>query len=144
MFLMTTAFVAMLGTFSAINISVGQSSDEAQLTTTARTVADVIESESFAYVQCAGPTGQAPTGSTPYQTAIRAAVATTYTIRIVAVAQATGGSHTVSGNASQLSPINGCSHTGYAVGPDFGVQQIEFQVASTRHSLERIVYKRWN
>jgi prepilin-type N-terminal cleavage/methylation domain-containing protein len=146
--LMGVGFLSLLAGFSTIELAVGATSDDAQLTSLARQVSDVIESESFAYVQCTGPLGQAPSGaiSPPsYQTAIRSAVTTTYTISILAVAQAqgSGSSHTVSGVSSPLLPINGCS-AGPAAGPDYGVQQIKFQVASAHHSLTRIVYKRWN
>jgi prepilin-type N-terminal cleavage/methylation domain-containing protein len=143
--LMGVGFLSLLAGFSTIELAVGATSDDAQLTSLARQVSDVIESEGFAYVQCTGPLGQAPSGVTSYQTAIRGAVTTTYTISILAVAQAqgSGSSHTVSGVSSPLLAINGCS-AGPAAGPDYGVQQIKFQVASAHHSLARIVYKRWN
>jgi prepilin-type N-terminal cleavage/methylation domain-containing protein len=143
--LMGVGFLSLLAGFSTIELAVGATSDDAQLTSLARQVSDVIESEGLAYVQCTGPLGQAPSGVTPYQTAIRSAVTTTFTIRILAVAQAqgSGSSHTVSGVSSPLLAINGCS-AGPAAGPDYGVQQIKLQVASTHHSLTRIVYKRWN
>lgn len=143
--LMGVGFLSLLAGFSTIELTVGATSEDAQLTSLARQVTDVIESESLAYVQCTGPLGQAPSGLISYQTAIRGAVTTTYTISIIAVAQAqgSGSSHTVSGVSSPLLPINGCS-AGPAAGPDYGVQQIQFQVASAHHSLTRIVYKRWN
>ncbi len=153
--LMGVGFLSLLAGFSTIELAVGATSDDAQLTSLARQVSDVIESESFAYVQCTGPLGQAPTGSIPvtsYKDALnkpgvvtKDAFQTNDAVTIVAVAQAVGSasSHTVSGVSSPLLPINGCS-AGPATGPDYGVQQIKFQVASAHHSLTRIVYKRWN
>lgn len=143
--LMGVGFLSLLAGFSTIELTVGATSDDAQLTSLARQVTDIIESEGLAYVQCSGPTGQAPSGSTSYQAAIRSMVTTTYTVNILAVAQAqtSGSSHTLSGVTSPLLPINGCS-AGPAAGPDYGVQQIQFQVSSAHHSVTRIVYKRWN
>lgn len=145
--IMGIGFLSLLAGFSTIELTVGSTNADAQLTNLARQVTDVIESEGFAYVVCTGPAGQAPSGSISYQTAIRTAVPTTppYTISVIAVAQAqaSGSSHTVSGVSGPLLPINGCS-TGPAATPDYGVQQIKFQVKSARESLTRIVYKRWN
>jgi prepilin-type N-terminal cleavage/methylation domain-containing protein len=144
---MGVGFLSMLAAFSSIERTVGATSDDAQLTAVARQVTDVIESESFAYVACTGPLGQAPTGSVSYQMAIRSAVTTSYTINILAVAQAqaAGSFHTLPGAAGNtpLSAINGCS-TGPATSADFGVQQIQFQVATPHNSFTRIAYKRWN
>jgi prepilin-type N-terminal cleavage/methylation domain-containing protein len=143
--IMGIGFLSLLAGFSTIELTVGSTNADAQLTSLARQVTDVIESEGFAYVVCTGPTGQSPSGSVSYQTAIRSAVTTTYTIGVMAVAQAqaSGSSHTVSGVSGPLLPLNGCS-TGPATTPDYGVQQITFQVKSARESLTRIVYKRWN
>lgn len=141
--IMTIAFLSLLAAFSTIQLTVGATSDAAQLTAIAREASDVIESESFAYVPCTGPLGQAPTGVTSYQTAIQTAVSSKVTVVAVAQAQGSASSHTINGTTVPLSPINGCS-SGPATGPDYGVQQIEFKVASSRHSITRIVYKRWN
>jgi prepilin-type N-terminal cleavage/methylation domain-containing protein len=145
--IMGVGFLSLLAAFSTIELTVGATTDDAQLTSLARQVSDVIESEAFTYVPCTGATGQSPTGITSYQTAIRAAVTrpSTETISVLGVAQADGSnsSHTVSGATTALSPINGCS-AGPATGPDYGVQQIKFQVSTSRNSVTRIVYKRWN
>lgn len=143
--LMATAVVGLVGLFSTIEIGVAATGDDAKLTALARQVGDVIESESFAYVPCTGPTGQAPAGLIKYETALRNVIVTSNTISIVSVqqAQSAGSSHIVSGAASPLQPINGCS-AGLATGPDYGIQQITFKVSSSRNSLTRTLYKRWN
>jgi len=146
--LMATAVVGLLGLFSSIQLAVSAGGDDARLAVVARQVGGVLQSESFAYVACSGRQGQAPAGLTPYQTTIRSAVSTSYTISIVAVqqAQSSASFHTVAGVPSlPLQPVNGCTGSnGSATTPDFGVQQITFKVASARNSLVRVVYKRWN
>lgn len=140
--LMSVGFLSLLAAFSTIETTVGATSDDAQLTSQARHIEDYVQSEGFTYIVC---------GATPeYQAGLQAAVtsgevtlAAGYGVTVIAVAQASGGNHTVSGVNGPLSPINGCSR-GPANGPDYGVQQIKFQVASAHHSLTRIVYKRWN
>ncbi|MEO8899616.1 MAG: hypothetical protein ABI473_13185 [Candidatus Dormibacter sp.] len=139
---MSVGFLSLLAAFSTIEVTVGATSDDAQLTSQARQVEDYVQSESFTYIVCGATSG--------YQVALQAAVSSHqvrlqagYSARVIAVAQASGGSHTVSGVNGPLSPINGCSR-GPAGGPDYGVQQIKFQVASAHHSLTRIAYKRWN
>ena len=146
LFLMGLALAAVLKGFSALQLTVGSTTDDANLTRLARQVGDLLRSEGIAYVQCTGPQGQAPTGLTSYQSAVRSAVSTPYIITVTAVNQATGGTHTLSspsGTSTPLSPINGCS-AGPAAGADYGVQQIQYKVASQKNSLSRTVYKRWN
>jgi Tfp pilus assembly protein PilV len=141
-FLMSVGFLSLLAAFSTIELTVGATSDDAQLASQARQVEDYVQSESFTYIVC-GATSE-------YQAALQAAVSSGkitlkagYSARVTAVAQASGGSHTVSGTNGPVSPINGCSR-GPAGGPDYGVQQIKVDVSSAKHSLARIVYKRWN
>jgi Tfp pilus assembly protein PilV len=132
--LMTLGFLSLLAAFSTIEVTVGATSDDAQLTSQARQIQDYVESEGFAYIECASAAN--------YQTAINSAISSGalkplgYTVTVNAVAQASGGSDTI----GALSPVNGCS----GGSPDYGVQQIQFRVSSLRHSLVRIVYKRWN
>jgi prepilin-type N-terminal cleavage/methylation domain-containing protein len=142
--IMTIGFVSVISAFSAIEIGVGSISKDAQLTSQARQVGDFIESEQFAYITC----GTAATYDSPLQVAINAQTVKLpagYTAQVIQVAQASGGSHIVSGVSSLLIPIGGCSGSGY----DFGVQQIKFQVSAPGHTAARIVYtrivyKRWN
>jgi prepilin-type N-terminal cleavage/methylation domain-containing protein len=126
---MGVGFLSLLAAFSTIEVTVGATSDDAQLTSQARQIEDYIQSEGFAYVTCANPAN--------YQPPLRAAIPLPagYSVTINAVAQASGGSDT----NGALSPISGCSGS-----PDYGVQQIKFTVSSSRHSLARIIYKRWN
>jgi prepilin-type N-terminal cleavage/methylation domain-containing protein len=126
---MGVGFLSLLAAFSTIELTVGATSDDTQLTSQARQIEDYIESEGFTYVACAN--------AASYQPALRAAIPLPagYLVTINAVAQASGGSDT---NGS-ISPISGCSGS-----PDYGVQQIKFTVSSSRHSLARIIYKRWN
>jgi prepilin-type N-terminal cleavage/methylation domain-containing protein len=126
---MGVGFLALLAAFSTIEVTVGATSDDAQLTSQARQVADYVESEGFTYVACAT--------AASYQPALQAAIPLPagYSVTVNAVAQASGGTDT-NGN---LSPIDGCSGS-----PDYGVQQIKFTLSSSRHSLTRIIYKRWN
>ena len=141
-FLMTVGFLSLLAAFSTIELTVGSTSDDAQLTSQARHVEDYVQSESFSYIVC----GAAPDYQAALQTAVssgKVALAAGYGVRVIAVAQASGGSHTVAGVNGALSPINGCSR-GPASGPDYGVQQIKVEVSSAHHSLARIVFKRWN
>ena len=140
--LMSVGFLSLLAAFSTIELTVGATSDDAQLTSQAGQVEDYVQSEGFSYIVCGA--------TSDYQVALQAAVSSGkvtlragYSAKVIAVAQAAGGSHTVSGVNGPLSPINGCSR-GPGGGPDYGVQQIKFQVASAHHSLTRIVYKRWN
>jgi prepilin-type N-terminal cleavage/methylation domain-containing protein len=137
--IMTIGFVSVISAFSAIEIGVGSISKDAQLTSQARQVGDYIESDQFAYITCASAAGY----DAPLQSAISAQtvrLTSGYTAHVVLVAQASGGSHVISGTSSSLIPIGGCPGNGH----DFGVQQIEFQVSTTGHSIQRIVYKRWN
>jgi hypothetical protein len=128
--LMGVGFLSVLVAFSTIEVTVGATTDDAQLTSQVRQVQDYVESENFTYIKCATAAG--------YQTAIQAAplvLLAGYTVTVNAVAQASGGSDTI----GALSAIDNCSGM-----PDFGVQQIKFTVSSSRHTLTRIVYKRWN
>jgi prepilin-type N-terminal cleavage/methylation domain-containing protein len=127
---MSVGFLSLLAAFSTIELTVGATSDDAQLTSQARQVEDYVESEGFTYVACAS--------ASSYQPALRAAIPIPagYSVTVNAVAQASGGSDT----NGALSPISGCSPGS----PDYGVQQIKFTVSSSRHSLTRIIYKRWN
>jgi hypothetical protein len=144
--IMTIGFVSVISAFSAIEIGVGSISKDAQLTSLVREVGDYIQSERFAYITC--DTGAAY--DTQLQSAITARppsviVPAGYTAKVILVAQASGGSHVVSGVSSSLIPIGGCSGSAH----DFGVQQIEFQVSAPGHTAARIlytriVYKRWN
>lgn len=143
--IMTIGFVSVISAFSAIEIGVGSISKDAQLTSLAREVGDFIQSERFSYVTC----GTGAAYDTQLQSAITAQppmviVPGGYSAHVIVVAQASGGTHVVSGVTSSLIPIGGCS-----VGHDFGVQQIEFQVSAPGHTAARIlytriVYKRWN
>ena len=142
---MALAFVALIAAFSAIELQVGSTNDDAQMTTLARQVADVIETQppqgGIAYVQCSAVNGSV------YQTELGGAglVLGTNTVSIISVAQAqaAGSSHIVSPNPAPvaLTPISTCG----GAGSDFGVQQITFRVTSKlQHSITRTVYKRWN
>ncbi|MGH7722265.1 MAG: type IV pilus modification PilV family protein [Candidatus Dormibacteria bacterium] len=122
--LMGVGFLSLLAAFSTVEVTVGATGEDAQLTSQARAVGDFVRSENFPYIVCGVASG--------YGTALRAAG---YSATIVAVAQAA--------SSTSLPPINGCS-LGPATGPDYGVQQIEYRVASAHHSLTRVVYKRWN
>jgi prepilin-type N-terminal cleavage/methylation domain-containing protein len=145
--IMTIGFVSVISAFSAIEIAVGSISKDAQLTSLARQVGNFIESEQFVYITCGS--------NSAYDTALQSAISTqavrlpgSYTAHVLLVAQASGGSHIVSGvsGSQPLIPIGGCSGAGH----DFGVQQIEFQVSTPGHALAspviytRIVFKRWN
>jgi hypothetical protein len=139
---MAVGFLGLLAAFSTTELAVGSTSANAQLASQARQVEDYIESESLAYVACEASDGH------DYRTALQAAIASGqlklpsgYLVAVKKVAQATGGNHTVGGVNSPIPPINGCTT---AVGPDYGVQQITFQVSTVQHLLSRIVYKRWN
>lgn len=136
--IMTVGFVSVISAFSAIEIGVGSISNDAQLTSLARQVGDFIESEQFLYITC----GTAAGYDASLQSAIPAplVIPSGYATHVILVAQANGGTHVVSGASSSLIPIGGCSGSSH----DFGVQQIEFQVTVAGHSIQRIVYKRWN
>jgi prepilin-type N-terminal cleavage/methylation domain-containing protein len=145
--IMTIGFVSVISAFSTIEIAVGSISKDAQLTSQARQIGDYIESEQFGYITC----GTAAAYDTQLQSAISSQVVklpATYTANVTLVAQASGGSHVVSGvsGSQPLIPIGGCSGSVH----DFGVQQIQFQVSTPGHSLThpvvytRIVYKRWD
>jgi prepilin-type N-terminal cleavage/methylation domain-containing protein len=145
--IMTIGFVSVISAFSTIELAVGSISKDAQLTSQARQIGDYIESEQFAYITC----GSAAVYDTQLQSAISTQVVRlqiSYTAKVLLVAQASGGSHIVSGvsGSQPLIPIGGCSGSGH----DFGVQQIEFQVSTPGHALAipivytRVVYKRWN
>jgi hypothetical protein len=146
--IMALSFIALIVAFSAVELQVGSTADEAQLTTLARQVADIIETQpaqggggGIAYVLCSAVTGAT------YQTELNSAGVTagtdTVTVGPVAQAQASGSAHVVSPNPSPvaLTPISNCGGSA----ADYGVQQITFRVTSQLgHSLVRIVYKRWN
>jgi prepilin-type N-terminal cleavage/methylation domain-containing protein len=143
--IMTIGFVSVISAFSTIEIAVGSISVDAQLTSAARQVGDYIESEQFAYITC----GTALAYDTALQSAIpsKLILPSGYTPKVIGVAEASGGSHIVSGvsGSQALIPIGGCSASSH----DFGVQQIEFQVSTLGRSpasstYTRIVYKRWN
>jgi prepilin-type N-terminal cleavage/methylation domain-containing protein len=145
--IMGVGFLSILSAFAVIERQVGSTSDDAQLTSVARQVGDVMESDSFKYVQCTGPAGQPPSGNS-YQTTIRGLVAVpgdTVTVVAVAQAQASGSSHTVAGTTTPLNAISSCTSAGTASSADYGVQRITFKVQSSLgNSLSRVVYKRWN
>jgi hypothetical protein len=132
--IMAVGFVSLLAAFSTIELTAGATSDDAQLTSEVRQVQDFVESEGFSYIDCAS----ASTYQTSLQNAATAGRITLsgYTLTVNAVAQASGGSDT----NGALQAISGCS----GGSPDYGVQQIKFTISSARHSLTRIVYKRWN
>jgi type II secretory pathway pseudopilin PulG len=139
MALMAISFLAVLGAFSVIEVTVGATSNDALLASQAREVEDYVQSESFAYVQCE------PASGSDYDAALGGAISSgkipwssTYTAHVVAVAQASGGSHN---GVPTLTPINGCVPP---TGVDYGVQQIKIQVRTPQFGLNRIVYKRWN
>lgn len=136
--IMTIGFVSVISAFSAIEMGVSSIGKDAQLTSVARQVGDYIESEQFAYVTC----GTAAGYDTPLQAAIPAQLVLPagFAAHVILVAQATGGTHVVSGVSGSLIPIGGCSASSH----DFGVQQIEFKVTTSGHSILRIVFKRWN
>src|ERR1700719_678824 len=99
--IMTIGFVSVISAFSAIEIGVGSISKDAQLTSQARQVGDYIESEQFAYITC----GTAAVYDAPLQAAISAQTVTltpSYAAHVVLVAQASGGSHVISGTSSAL------------------------------------------
>jgi prepilin-type N-terminal cleavage/methylation domain-containing protein len=145
--IMTVGFVAMISAFSTIEVAVGSISVDAQLTSAARQVGDYIESEQFAYITC----GTNAAYDAALQSAVSAKLVTLtagYAAHVVGVAEASGGSHVVSGvtGSQPLIPIGGCSG---AQPNDFGVQQIEFKISGPGRSTAsstytRIVYKRWN
>jgi prepilin-type N-terminal cleavage/methylation domain-containing protein len=142
---LAVGFVALLSAFAQTELAVGTTSDDAQLATRAGRVAAYIQSEAFAYVQCTGPTGAAPSGTIPYASALRnAGVINKAGDRIVTVAQATGGDHAIAGQSVPIVPHD-CSLAGTGSLPDYGVQQIKFQVVAVDgRPLIRTVYKRWN
>lgn len=142
--IMTLSFVALIAAFSTIELQVGSTNDDAQLTTLARQVTDVIETQpaqgGITYVLCS------VAGGATYQTELNGAVTPpagdTMTIVSVSQAQASGSSHIVSPNPGPVAliPVSTCGGT-----PDFGVQQITFRVSSNLgHSIVRTVYKRWD
>lgn len=136
---MSIGFVAVISAFSTIEIAVGSIGQDAQLTSQARQVGDFIQSEQYSYITCGTAAGYNAT----LQTAINAntvVLQTGYTARVILVVQATGGSHVVSGTSGALIPIGGCTGSTH----DFGVQQIQFQLTTSRNSITRTVYKRWN
>lgn len=143
--LMAVVFVAVLAAFQLVEKAVGTTSNDAQLASRARAVEDFIQSETVAYFSCE------PTSGADYDSALQTAIApggklpwpaaATYTAHVVAVAQATGGTHTVTGASQPLVALHSCSTPGVA---DYGVQQIKIQVSTPQHSLTRVIYKRWN
>jgi prepilin-type N-terminal cleavage/methylation domain-containing protein len=135
--IMGIGFLSLLAAFSTIELTAGATADDAQLTSQARQVQDYVESENFAYIDCASAANYQSTLNTAISGA-KVILFTGYSVVVNAVAQASGGSDT----NGALSAINGCS----GGNPDYGVQQIKFTVSSVsaRHSLARIVYKRWN
>ena len=143
---MTVGFVALLSGFAVIERQVGSTSDDAQLTTVARQVADVIKAEptlangfgqgGLPYAVCASTSSY----STPLNAPGRIAKGSD-TVTVTSVTQSTGGTHTVSGVAGPLLALASCT----GGGSDYGVQQITFKVTSPQgNSISRTVYKRWN
>jgi len=144
---LVVGFLALVSAFAQAELRVSSTSDAAQLASHARQVGDAIKAESLAYVQCSGPQGQAPSGHTTYQAALRSsgAMTTRDTVSSVAQAVSSRSSHTVSGVPAPLVAINSCASAGTSSNADYGVQQITFQVvASDGRALVRVVYKRWN
>jgi len=142
--IMAAGFAALITGFSTIERQVGSTSDDAQLVTLARQVADLVETQpsqgGLAYVKCSASSGSA------YQSQLAAAnIAGTDTITVLAVAhaQTSGSSHVVAPNPASV-PLTAIYTCGS--GPtDYGVQQIKFRVSSpTGNAVVRIVYKRWN
>jgi hypothetical protein len=143
MFLLGLGFVAMIGLFSAILVATRSPVDDAQLATQARQVQNYIESENLGYIQC----GTAATYDAAVQTARSSGallLPSSTTVHVISVDQSTGGTHTAAGVPSvPVGPINGC----VGGSADYGVQQLELKLTTSSiptHSLERIVYKRWN
>lgn len=142
--LLALGFVAMIGLFSVV-VVVGRSpTNDAQLATQARQVADYLESEDLAYRTC-GTAGQY---DNDVQTA-RASnpaldtIPSSTSAHVIRVNQATGGTDTFHGTANTpLVPKAGC----VGAPPDYGVQQLEIklQVVNSNQTVTRIVYKRWN
>lgn len=143
LFLMTLGVVAMLGLFSTIVIATRSTDASAQLASQMRQVQDFIESENLPYRQCGSVAAyDADAQSARGPGGALNGVPPSYSVHVIGLQQASGGTHTVASVPSQnLSPINGC--VGSAA--DYGVQQLEVSVSdSLSHSLKRIVYKRWN
>jgi prepilin-type N-terminal cleavage/methylation domain-containing protein len=137
---LAVGFVAVLSAFGETELAVGATSDDAQLVTRARAVADIIQSERFAYQSCAVAASYGPA----LDTALSKAGVSASGVVVLAVAQAMSNStHVVAGQSVPLTPIDACATTGST--PDYGVQQIKFSIRSSAgHSVVRTVYKRWN
>ncbi len=138
--LMGGGMVAMVGLFSTVTLSVGVTNADAQLAVQMRQVGDYVESEQFAYIECGTVAGY----DTALQTAITAskvALPSGVTAHVIALAQASGGTQTVSGVPTAAPALAGCNN---GTSADYGVQQVEVKVTSQTHTLTRIVYKRWN
>jgi prepilin-type N-terminal cleavage/methylation domain-containing protein len=140
--IMGIAFVALLGAISTVELTIGTTSDDSQLASVARQVGDYIQSSKLVYQPCEGSSG------VDYRTALQQPSAivfpsSRYSISAIQVAQGNGSDPSsydyVNGTKKSLQaiPVAGCT-------TDYGVQQIEFTVSTTRQSLSRIVYKRWN
>ncbi len=150
---LAVGFVALLTAFAQTELAVGTTNADAVLASRAAQVASYIQSSgNFVYVQCTGPLGQSPGGVKSYlaqlfdnTSAVRVSGAWTSLDRIVSVAQATNGSHTVAGQQMPITPRDDCALSGTGSAADYGVQQIVFQVVSPGgQTLTRTVYKRWN
>ena len=150
---LAVGFVAVLTAFAQTELAVGTTNANAILASRASQVASYIQaSGNFTYVQCTGALGQSPGGVKSYlaqlfdnTSKVRISGAWTTRDRIVSVAQATSGSHTVSGQQVPITPRSDCALSGTGSTADFGVQQIVFQVVSPGGQvLTRTVYKRWN
>ena len=145
--IMAVGFVALVGAFANTEKTIGSSADVAQLTSFEGAVGTLIQSESFAYVVCSGPSGQAPSGSTPYLTSIQTLVSTDSVsetgypdaVTAIAVTQASSRSASIPVDAT-------CATAGTGSGKDYGLQQISYTVADTKtgQTLTGVVYKRWN
>jgi prepilin-type N-terminal cleavage/methylation domain-containing protein len=149
---LAVGFVALLTAFAQTELAVGTTNADAILASRAAQVAGYIQSSgNFTYVQCTGPLGQSPGGVKSYlaqlfdQTSkVRISGAWTNRDRILSVAQASSGNHTVAGQEVPIAPRN-CSLSGTGSSADYGIQQIVFQVVSPGgQTLTRTVYKRWN
>ena len=154
--LATIVLIAAMGPCGRLygqELAVGTTNADAILASRASQVASYIQaSGNFTYVQCTGALGQSPGGVKSYlaqlfdnTSKVRISGAWTTRDRIISVAQATSGSHTVSGQQVPITPRSDCALSGTGSTADFGVQQIVFQVVSPGGQvLTRTVYKRWN
>ena len=149
---LAVGFVALLTAFAQTELAVGTTNADAILASRATQDASYIQSSgNFTYVECTGPLGQSPGGVKSYlaqlydtTSKVRISGAWTSRDRIVSVAQASSGNHTVAGQEVPIAPRD-CTLSGTGSSADYGVQQIVFQVVSPGgETLTRTVYKRWN